>query len=199
MSEKLLLFDISLRKIEYLFRWSGMHLRNRENYNVIKSRVLYAFNFTLLIINCFGAFFWFMKQAAKGESLISLTYAAPTVTLGFLSVLKSLSFMWYHDCVDKLVYKLRKLETKAESNIVANKALVEEPINFLHFVIKVSNVFNWLLIVAFPLMPLATTAYNFFVLNKVELLLPFLVEYPFDPYDIRVYPFVVLDHIWGGK
>ncbi|XP_026328728.1 odorant receptor 4-like [Hyposmocoma kahamanoa] len=170
MGGTVLLFDKSLRKIEYLFRWSGMHLRNREEYN----------------------------EAVKGESLISLTYSAPTLTLGILSVLKSASFMWYYDCVDKLVYKLRQLETKADFNSTTNKALVEEPVNFLNFVIKVSNLFNWLLLVAFPLMPLATTAYNYFILNKTELMLPFLVEYPFDPFNIKVYPFVVIDHIWGA-
>lgn len=199
MGESVLLFDKSLCKIEYLFRWSGMHLRNREDYNVNKSRLFYCLNFTLLNINVVGAFSWFCKEAVKGESLISLTYSAPTLTLGILSVLKSASFMWYYDYVDKLVYKLRQLETNANFNSITNKPLVEEPVNFLNFVIKVSNFFNWLLLVAFPLIPLATTAYNYFVLNKIELMLPFLVEYPFDPFNIKIYPFVVLDHIWGCK
>lgn len=199
MAENLLLFDKSLLKIEYLFRWSGVHLRNREDYNVIKSRLFYCFNFILLNINVVGAFSWFLKEAAKGESLISLTYTSPSITLAILSIFKSMSFMWYYDYVDKLVYKLRELETKADLNSVTNKALVEKPIEFLYFVIKVSNLFNWLLLVAFPSMPLATTAYNYFVLNKVELILPFLVEYPFDAYNIKIYPFVVMNHIWGGK
>lgn len=194
-----LLFDKYLRVIDYTFRWSGLHLRNRENYNLAKARIVYCINFIGLNLNVAGSFWWFAKRASQGESLLSLTYAAPSLALAFLCNFKSMSIMVNHDTVDKLVLKLRELETKVDFNSSDNKKVIDEPINFLHFVLKVSNFFNWLLIVVFPLMPLARTAYNFFALNKVELEFPFLTEYPFDAYDIKIYPFVLLSHIWGGK
>lgn len=199
MTEKILLFDLYLGKIEYFFRWSGMHLKRRENYNIRLARFLYCVNFLWLNSDVTAAFWFLIKGVERGESLVSLTYTAPSITLAFLCDFKSLSFMWHHELVDKLVYKLREMEKKVDLNRDDYKTLIERPISFLHFVLKVSNFFNWLLIIAFPLMPLSVSAYNYFVLNKIELILPFLVEYPFDPYDIRIYPFVVLRHIWGGK
>ncbi|XP_026328726.1 odorant receptor 67c-like [Hyposmocoma kahamanoa] len=191
------LFDKYLRIIDYTFRWSGLHLRNRKDYNVRKARILYCIHFIGLNLNVLGGFWWFVKQASKGESLVSLTYAAPSIALACLCNFKSLSIMLNASYVDKLVYKLRELESKVDLNSIESKILVEEPIKFLHFVLKVSNLFNWLLIVAFPSMPLARTAYNFLAFNKVELEFPFLTEYPFNPYDIKIYPFVLLSHIWG--
>lgn len=193
------LFDRYLRMIDYTFRWSGLHLNNRKNYNVNKARILYCIHFIALNLNVAGGFWWFAKQAAKGDSLISLTYAAPSIALACLCNCKSISIMLNHDYVDKLVFKLRELESKVDLNSIDNKSLIEEPIKFLHFVLKVSNLFNWILIVSFPSMPLARTAYNFLAFNKVELEFPFLTEYPFNPYDIKIYPFVLLSHIWGGK
>lgn len=194
-----LLFDKYLRNIDYTFHWSGLYLRNRENYNLNKARLMYCFNFILLNLDVAGGFCWILKGVGRGEALVALTYTAPSITLALLCNLKSLSIMWYHDHIDTLVFKLRELEIKADFKNITNKTFVLEPIKFLHFVLKVSTLSNWLLIFAFPLMPLSISLYNYFVLNKVELVLPFLIEYPFDAYDIKVYPFVLLNNFYGGK
>lgn len=194
-----LLFDKYLLMIEYTFRWSGLHLRNHKNYNINRVRVLYCISFVGLNLNVASCVWWFIKQIGKGDSLVSLTYAAPSFTLAFLCDCKSLSLMVYHSYVDKLVVKMRELETKTDLNDIRNKTLTEEPIQFLHSVLKISHFMNWLLIIAFPLMPLAKMAYIYFVFNKVQLEFPFPTEYPFDAYDFKIYPFVMLSHVWGGK
>ncbi|XP_026328725.1 odorant receptor 4-like [Hyposmocoma kahamanoa] len=191
-----LLFDKYLRKIDYAFRWSGLHLRNRDDYNMKKARFLYWFNSFWLNKEIVGGICFIAKGAANG-GLVSMTHTAPSITLALLSNIRSLSIMWHHGYVDKLVFKLRELETKTDLNNNDNKTYVERPIEFLHFVLKLSGFFNWLLILAFPLMPLSISVYNYLVLKKVELVLPFLISYPFDAYDIKIYPFVLLHNIYS--
>ncbi|XP_026331043.1 odorant receptor 13a-like, partial [Hyposmocoma kahamanoa] len=195
--DKNLLFDKYLRKIDYTFRRSGLYLRNRENYNVTKARLLYCFNFILVNLDVAGSMVWIAKGEAFEDGLVSVTHTAPSAILALLCDFKSLSFMWYHDYVDKLVFKLRELETKMTLNSIAYETCVEEPIKFLEFALKVSGLSNWLLILAYPLMPLSISIYNYLVLKKVELVLPFLISYPFDAYDIKIYPFVLLNNFYA--
>lgn len=198
MEEKLL-FDKYLRKIDYTFRRSGLYLRNRKNYNVTKARLLYCFNFILVNLDVGGSLVYIAKGEGQEDGLVAITHSLPSAILALLCDFKSLSFMWYHTYVDKLVFILRELETKVDLNTVANKTCIEEPIKFLQFALRVSSFSNWLLILAYPLMPLSISIYNYFALNKVDLVLPFLIEYPFDAYDIRIYPFVLLNNFYAGK
>lgn len=197
--DKNLQFDKYLLMVEYTFRWSGLPLRNRNNINVKKQRFLYCINSLLLNTCVVGAICWIIKGAARGEGLVSLTNTAPSILLALISDVKSLSLLWYQDQADKLIFKLRELETKADLESNDHKTLIKAPIKFLHYVLKISSFCNWLFIISFPLMPLSTSIYNYFVLNTMELVLPFYVEYPFDAYDIKIYPFILFYNLYTGK
>lgn len=195
----MLLFDESLRKIDYIFRFTGMHLNNRENWSLKKARIIFYIQNFFYTCDLIGAVCFFLNGVYTGKSMLSLTYASPCLTMGLLGYAKSIPSVVYRNYVDEIVFVLRDLETKSLKLKDHDNRNIKEPIDFLHLVLKVQNYCNWMTIVAFPLMPITLTAYKYFASNEIVLLLPFYAIYPFDAYDIRYWPFVVIKKIWTGK
>ncbi|VVC86895.1 unnamed protein product [Leptidea sinapis] len=60
-----------------------------------------------------------------------------------------------------------------------------------------TKVLNIVLVMTFFVSPLVLVVVKYFKTNEWKLLLPFLITYPFDPYDIRYWPFVYIHQIWS--
>lgn len=194
----MLLFDESLRKIDYIFRMTGMHLNNRENFNLRASRAVFYFNFFISINDLFGACFFFIRGLYTGESLMLVIYAFSCIIMGMLSYAKCISSVVHYKYIDKIVFILRDLEARSNLKVHADEN-IKESIKFLHLVLKVQNYCNWILIIVFPSMPVSLTVYTYFTSNEIVLLLPFYAVYPFDAYSINYWPFILIKQIWTGK
>lgn len=192
------LFDESLRKIDNLFRITGMHLNNREDINMKKSRIIYYINFIFYTTDMIFVYYFFLNQIYSGKNLTVLIYAFPCLTMGTLGYAKSIPSIINHEHIDQIMFLLRDLETKSNLKNHVDKN-IQQSINFLHLVIKVQNYCNWATIITFPLMPVTLSAYTYFTTNEIVLLLPFYARYPIDAYNIKYWPFVVLKQVWTGK
>lgn len=195
----MLLFDQSLRKIDYIFRFTGMHLNNRENWNMKKENAICYAQYFSYTYDLIGAVCFFIHGVYTGKSLLALTYASPCLTMGLLGYVKSIPSVVYKKYIDEIVFLMRDLETKSLKLKDHNNENIMGPVKFLHLALKVLNYCNWVCIIAFPLMPITLTAYKYFASNEIVLLLPFYALYPFDAYDIKYWPFVVIKQIWTGK
>nr|AND95945.1 olfactory receptor 12 [Helicoverpa armigera] len=201
MEEEPLLIDKTVKKIEFLFRCTGINIKSgtKTRKDMIKSRTVYIINFLWLNIDLAGAVMWFFTGIANSKSFTELTYVAPCITLSFLGNLKSLFLILREKHVDKLIQVLRDLEIneKARPKSEETDAIIKYEHNFVTTVISVLNVLYFVLLVAFALSPVSLVALKYFTTNELELLLPFLIVYPFDPYDIRYWPWVYLRQIWS--
>lgn len=202
MEEKPLLIDKTVKKIEFLLRATGINIKSgpKTRMDTTKSRIIYIINFIWLNIDLAGAVAWFFMGIANSKSFTELTYVAPCVTLSFLGNLKSICLILREDNVDKLLQVLRDLEIKERGRTKDKEKdeIIKYEHNFVNTVISVLNVFYFVLVVAFALSPVTLVALKYFTTNELELLLPFLIIYPFDPYDIRYWPWVYLRQIWSG-
>lgn len=193
-----LLFDKYLHMIEYTFRLCGLHLRHR-NFNMTRTRLLYCFALFCLMLGVGGSIFFIIKATTRGEGLVSAIHVAPDITMVLLYSVKSFSITWYHEQVDKLVFVMRELETKVDLNSNDNKTLIEGPINFLQNVLRVLYYFKWLFMIMVLFMQIFTSVYTYFVLNEVEIMLPFFIEYSFSANDFKIYPFALLHGYYCRK
>ncbi|KAI5646643.1 7tm odorant receptor domain-containing protein [Phthorimaea operculella] len=197
MAEKYLL-EQSFKKIDYTMRWTGM-LLNKKAGKLQKYYALYIFNFIMLNLDVAGSIYWFVVGAMKGESLTSLTYVAPCITISLLGNIKSICFLVYGEQVDKLMTILKDLEVKAKKWPAVNerKEIIDKETKFLHLVLKLLNFFNWVVIIAFPLVPLSLTIMSYVQSHEFNPLLPFLIQYPFNAYDPRIWPVMYVKQIWS--
>ncbi|KAI8423767.1 hypothetical protein MSG28_012790 [Choristoneura fumiferana] len=190
------LFDDSLRKIQFLFKYSGMHLELKSSKtiaDIIRYRWLYIINFLWLNTDVIGEIFWIIDGAANGKKLSELTYIAPCTTLCMLANLKSIFLILSEDALTQLTKNLREMERSEDgSENMVKDTIIEEQRSFLNVVISALNFWNAMTVIAFSLTPLVLMAVEFRKTNEVELMLPFLIVYPFDSYDIKYWPFVYL-------
>ncbi|XP_053620270.1 odorant receptor 4 isoform X4 [Plodia interpunctella] len=199
MAEQKSLLDGLLKNIKFAFTWTGLSLesRKRNSIDTIKCRSLYIFNFIWLNSDIISAVSWFAEGIENGKTITELTYLFPCTTLSFLASMKSLYHIKKEDSINQIVDDLRELEANKTGDIKKIEDNINKEIHFLNFVTSLLNTLNAMMVLVFTTSPLVLIAVKYIKTGEVELLLPFLDVYPFDPYDMRYYPFLYIKQIWS--
>ncbi|XP_063834033.1 odorant receptor 4-like [Ostrinia nubilalis] len=79
-----------------------------------------------------------------------------------------------------------------------NDVIYKDEISFLHSLIKVLHIAYSVLVMMFLVNPLILIGYKYYRTKEWDLVLPFLILYPFDSHDIKYWPFVYLHQIWSN-
>nr|WCC57437.1 odorant receptor 40 [Papilio glaucus] len=201
MNDENLLFDESLNKISFLFRYGGLSLesRARTTMQTAKTRLLYLFNFLWLNVDLTGGIYWFIDGLENEKSFIKLTYIAPCIALGCMANIKSVFMIVNEKRIDQIIDSLRSLEiTSVNSNRDEKKnETVADEKRFLNFVINMLNILNVIVVMTFSISPFVLMLIKYLKTKELELILPFFISYPFDSYDIRYWPFAYLHQFWS--
>lgn len=203
MGDRTLLFDQTIKKIELILRFGGFNIKSGEitSSDYIKSRIIYIINFVWLNVDLAGGIYWFIDGVKTGKDFLGLTYIAPCISLSTLANIKGLLLVVNEKHVHKLIENLRNLENKEKERQQSKEKdeIIKKERDFLNIVI---NVINWLyvfVILTFALSPIAIIMVKYYNTGELDLILPFLVLYPFDPFKVKVWPFVYLHQLWSGK
>ncbi|XP_013147729.1 PREDICTED: odorant receptor 4-like [Papilio polytes] len=196
-----LLFDESLNKISFLFRYGGLSLasRTRTTTQTVKIRLLYLFNSFWLNVDLAGGIYWFIDGLKNGKSFIELTYIAPCIALAFMANIKSLFMIVNETRIDEMIDILRSLEVtvKNSKRVESKEEIVAREKSFLYCVIKMLNILNVVVVLTFSISPFVLMLIKYMKIKELELMLPFFIIYPFDSYDIRYWPFAYLHQFWS--
>ncbi|XP_075985871.1 odorant receptor 67c-like [Anticarsia gemmatalis] len=201
MSEPALLIDKTIKKYNYIFLSTGINVKAGEKTkkDILRSRFVFIFNFIWMNGDVVGAFLWFFTGLAQHKGFTELTYVSPCITISCLGNLKAYYMIVHEKTVDSLLNILRKLEIDQQNRrgTPETEIITATEHNYVNRVMKVLNIFYIILIICFGLNPLMLVLINYLTTNKVELLLPLLIVYPFDPFDLRYYPWVYLKQFWS--
>ncbi|CAK1589774.1 unnamed protein product [Parnassius mnemosyne] len=200
MASETRFFDKSLKRLKFIFLCTGLNLeRNKsDKWHTIKKRSVYIFNFIWLNSDIIGAVFWITDKVKNGKDMTEITYLAPCATLSLVATLKSLYLIIYEDYVGQLIKQLRELDENASDMDTVIKIKTEkEERRFLNLVINLLNILNIGMVVNFTFSPLILIAIKYIRTRELELMLPFLDVYPFDPLDIRYWPLIYMKQIWS--
>nr|WCC57563.1 odorant receptor 41 [Papilio memnon] len=167
--------DTALNRLKFILILSGLNLERFNHPQEIKRRLIYIFNFIWLNSDIICSIFYLINGVKNGSDMTDITYLAPCSMLSAISNLKSIYLISYNNYVNNLIDELR----------------------FLNIVLNLLNIFNIGMVVNFTFSPLILIAINYFRTKKVELMLPFLDVYPFDPLNIKCWPLVYIKQIWS--
>nr|AQQ73495.1 olfactory receptor 12 [Heliconius melpomene rosina] len=188
-------FDKSLEIVKFVFTLSGITYKSKKLNTKEKLivRSIYYFNFVSVNSDVVGAVYCFIDGVQTGKTFVELTYIAPCITFAILCSLKAFCMFHYEDHVSDLIDQLRDLDNKRkdESDIKKRET------NFLHAILKASNIINLMLLLTFCVSPFILIAYKYVKTSEVELFLPLLIKYPFDSYDIKYWPYVYVHQFWS--
>lgn len=189
--------DKSLDKMKFIFTSSGVTYQSKKlsTKEKFKIRAVYIFNFISVNSDLLGAIYCFIDGVHTGKTFVELTYIAPCVTFACLCNVKAIFMIIYEDHVCDLIDQLRVLDnarTKDDDNIK------KDDTNFLHMVLKTANVLNAMLFLTFMISPFILIAYKYVRTNEIELVLPLLIKYPFDSYNIKYWPIAYITQFSSG-
>ncbi|XP_061706723.1 odorant receptor 4-like [Cydia pomonella] len=206
MSFESVAFEESLQKTNRIIRIIGLQTDDKESNQTfmerIWSRKFYCFFNSMLYCEFLGEIAWMVKSIME-KKFVEATYCAPCAALCLLGSAKTYYRIKYGHHINDLITSLRKLQsTDFNSSIQRSLTASEEMRNMvrkLQLAINIVTIVNVTGLVAFMCGPLTNMAFTYWMSGKVELRLPFLVMYPFNEFDLRIYPFIYIRHVIGGE
>lgn len=202
MAEPVLLIDKALHKIKHVFRVSGINITfKKTRMDKYRCWFTYFVNLTWVNYDLVGSALWLLYGIRQNSKFTDLTFSAPCTIFASLVHSKTLSLVFNEKKVDLIIANIRQLETqqKERNGDPETEKIIKAEDDYLNKVIKALNVVYLALIISFALNPMLLTLLHYYKTNEVQLILPFLIVYPFDPYDLRYFPFVYLHEVWSGQ
>ncbi|XP_013185522.1 odorant receptor 4-like [Amyelois transitella] len=205
ISQESALFEKSLDRVNKVLRILGMSLDEKDldrSYGeILRHRLFFCFNCLWFNNDVILEVAWLIDSLLIGRSVIEITYFLPCLTLCILGDLKTFYFIKHGNEVNDLVKTLRKLQAVSDKVRVFRDEVEEEMIkqmpklNFATYSLWCSNAFG---LITFAVGPFVLTAMEYQETGVIKLGLPFLVWYPFDPSDIRIWPFTYIHQLWSA-
>lgn len=177
--------------------WIGLipYIDDTENSNIWK-KIYFWISYTVLVICVIGETIYLIKAFGNDQKFLEMTALAPCMGFCFLGLTKSITIWLNRSEITNLMRKLEKMfPTRKEDQIKLNlrKYLADSNTLFILFssaMILVISIFNFS---------------SFFVSSKVFIIeghfpkeLPYLIWYPFDPYQEVFFEIIYLIHVWAG-
>nr|QIJ45817.1 olfactory receptor [Glyphodes pyloalis] len=196
-----------------------------KSIEIFLSSYLYYFNFIWLYMDVFGEINWLIDGILEGKSFIDLSITAPCITVSMLATSKSIFIYLNRDIAIKTVEKLREIHPESNDDDIDEKYdsinvndaadndildfvdstdnkkrnveadILKESVKFLNFVVLLLYYICLVVIIAFPLMPVTSMAYEYYKTGTTECKYPYLVKYFFDAYTTAMWPAVYFHHV----
>ncbi|XP_026491785.2 odorant receptor 67c-like [Vanessa tameamea] len=197
------LFDVAIRKVQAYLKPIGLqidYLNRRTIWKRLRVMWLFSINTLWIITSICSQMAWLIQGVVTGKSFIQLTNLAPCLVFCLQSNIHSLYFVKHGRKVCDLVQAIRTLQS-----MTAENKLKEVDIQFLknqmkmfYFAVNSLTIIIAIGVPAFGISPLITIAVNYYSTGEIELVLPFLLLYPFDATDIRFWPIAYIHQMWAA-
>ncbi|XP_063374977.1 odorant receptor 4-like [Cydia amplana] len=205
MSFESVAFEMSLQKTNKILRMIGLQTDDKESNQTFMerlwSRKFYCFFNCMLYCELIGEVAWMINSIME-RKFLEATNSAPCATLCFLGSAKTYYRIKYGHHINDFINSLRKLQsTQFKSSAQRSSTAfgeIRDMVRKLQLSINISTVVSVTGLVVFLISPLIIMAFTYYMSGKVELRLPFLVMYPFNEFDLRVYPFIYIRHVITG-
>lgn len=178
-------------------RWIGLipYTDNKVKFSVWKN-LYFWISYIVLVICVIGETIYLLKTFGNDQKFLEMTALAPCMGFCFLGLTKSTTIWLNRSAITDLMGQLEKMfPTSKDDQIKWNvrRYLAESNILFMLF----SSVFI-LVISVFNFCPFLLSSKVFINEGYFPKELPYLIWYPFDPYQEGIFEILYLIHVWAG-
>lgn len=195
------MIDKTIERVNLFHRYGGFIMKsNITSTCKLIYRLIYINNFFWLNFDIAGTIYCFIDGVITNKSFLDLTNIASCIPISTLGAIKGLFLVLNERNVLMMIDNLRALEEREKERPPSQEKvnIVDNEINFLHTVLGVCSVLYALPPILFAARPLILMSVSYYNTGVLELILPFLILYPFNPFKTLVWPFVYLHQIWSG-
>nr|ALM26214.1 odorant receptor 25 [Athetis dissimilis] len=200
----LLKFEKCLDRINFLLKLNGLSLdndgRNKTMLQRLRKNWWYSIHMVMFNVQLCGVGAWFFQGLVVDSkpTMTEVTYMIPCIVLCLSGDVKVYCLLRYMHLVNELINLLRKFLSKA---VEVDEELEEETGKWVKLLFTIFKQLLCLFLIgylAFAVGPLLIIATHYYTTGEVKLILPFMVIYPFDEFDIRVWPIVYMFQLWAA-
>lgn len=201
------IFDKSLKITNYALKLIGVDLTKRKVMSpltFITDNWYYYFNIWWMYSDVAGEIYWFIDAIRSDKTFGEFTFVAPCIVMGFLSHSKINAVYSKKNDMISLLDDLKKLYPHRETEQIKDddnekENIINEADTLIDRVLKLLIIVNVFLNVTFCALPIFIIFYVFYKTKELKLMTPFIIKYPFDAFDLRIWPFVYLHQCWSCK
>ncbi|CAH2092121.1 unnamed protein product [Euphydryas editha] len=199
---EIVLFDETIKKVQAYLKIIGFQVDDRYRNRTFWERLRLSsmINISWVFIAVLGQLTWFKQNASSRNSFVQHTNTAPCVILCILSNIQSFYFIKYGRQVYHLIEAIKTLQS-----MLAGDATDESDVKFLKSQLNFLNIaVNGLVaivlagIFSFGISPLITIGKDYYNTGEVNLILPFLLAFPFDTNDVKFWLIAYLFEMWAA-
>ncbi|KAF9824212.1 hypothetical protein SFRURICE_019892 [Spodoptera frugiperda] len=195
-------FEGYFKRINKFWKLIGLSIDYDDNNTPMVQRLrkhwMCFINFLSFNILVMGEVTWVIRGLMYGVTLWEITYIIPCLSLCYLGNFKVYFILRQMHHVSDLVKTLRHLHGSIKES---DEEMKDEAKKWLLFLITTSNLTLVLFIsgaAEFAVSPFVISGSHYYSTGEFKLVLPFIVWYPFDPYDVRIWPFAYFYQLWAA-
>lgn len=199
----LLQFDTCFKRVNTYLKLIGLTIDSDGSKKTMIQRFrkhrmyfIHEFSFNLSVT---GELIWLIQGIVFGYSLWEITYMLPCLMVCLLGNFKIYFFTKHMHHVSELVNVLRNLQSEAVEDDEEIVKECKEWLTFLSSTCKLLLISIYVGVLAFALGPFVITGSYYLSTGEIKLVLPYIVWYPFNAFDIRIWPFIYLHQLWSGE
>lgn len=203
MNQDQSLFNNAINNANSFLQVTGLHLIDKKDTNKRFLRWVYLYiAFISCNVDVLAEIAWVIDGISNGMKSVELCYAAPGLTMSFLCNIKAFFFMRNERHVKDLVNSLRKLDAINDRFEGTREEVHIETINRIKIWkigIDIEKWVNRIAIFTFAMIPFAVICQSYFKNGVIKLVMPFPILFPFDIFDIRIWPFMYIRQMCSGN
>lgn len=182
---EIILFKNAVGKVKWYLKIIGFQVddlfRNRSFWK--RLRLWSVISISLIFLTELCQLTWFLQNASSGTSFVQLTNVATCVIFCLLSNIQSFYFIKYGRQVYQLIEDVRTLQSMQPGNPMDEK-FIKSQIKLLNIAVHGLGILIPVGVFSFGVSPLVTIVKNYYNTGELNLILPFLLAFPFDTNDI---------------
>ncbi|XP_047023184.1 odorant receptor 4-like isoform X1 [Helicoverpa zea] len=199
-------FDKCLRSVNLYLKFLGLHLESKDTNKTFversRSHRLYFAHLFSLNLEVVAQVLWVLEAVITGKSFVEITRLIPCLILCLISNFKTLSLLYYGRHNNEFIVTMRSLLLNQmqveEKEHRVRKNLIDKHVLILTSISKKISYVIVLGLLMFALAPAFIIIPHYFKTDEVKLEMPFIAYYPFNEFDLRIYPWVYFHQVYSA-
>nr|AIZ00994.1 putative olfactory receptor 9 [Helicoverpa armigera] len=199
-------FDRCLKSVNLYLKFLGLHLESKDTNRTFversRSHRLYFAHLFSLNLEVVAQVLWVLEAVITGKSFVEITRLIPCLILCLISNFKTLSLLYYGRHNNEFIVTMRSLLLNQmqveEKEHRFRKNLIDKHVLILTSISKKISYVIVLGLLMFALAPAFIIIPHYFKTDEVKLEMPFIAYYPFNEFDLRIYPWVYFHQVYSA-
>ena len=199
-------FEKCLKSVNFNLKLLGLSLdsrgKNSTILEVIRSHWFFSALLFSLNLETLTQILWVSEAVITGKSFVEITRLIPCLILCFISNFKTISIVFYAHYNNEFIETMKSLllnQTEIEEENLYKKKVIDTQVLMLTNITRKIRILIIMGLLMFTFTPAFINLSDYLNDYEFKLVMPFVAYYPFNEFDVWIYPWVYIHQVGSGK